>query len=109
VTSSYTYDRDGDRLTRVDGAVSTTFVYDRTDELVSQSVGGGGSTFFAYDANGNLTSSRDMASGLTTSAYDAADRLRTLTPPAGSADADLAQRSAKGRFEAATRERAEPG
>jgi len=69
---------------------TTTFNFDRTDELVNQSTNGGGSwTSFAFDAYGNTTTSVDKASATTTSAYDAADRLKTLTPPAGSTAASF--------------------
>jgi len=63
--------------------VSTTFVYDRTDELAQQTIGGTTKTF-ASDAFGNQTTAADANSALTTYAYDEAGRLTTITPPSGS-------------------------
>ena len=81
----YSYDRNGNRLTKQVGANTTAYVYDWTDELASQSVNGGASMSFTYDAYGNQTGARDSAGGLTTSAYDWADRLTSVTPPGGPA------------------------
>ena len=36
VAKSYGYDLDGDRVRKTEGAVTTTYTYDRTDALVSQ-------------------------------------------------------------------------
>jgi RHS repeat-associated protein len=81
---SYTYDLDANRLTRLEAAVTTTFTYDRSDELINQVIRGTTKTF-AFDPWGNQTSAADANSLLTTYAYDEAGRLTTITPPAGSA------------------------
>jgi len=83
-THSYTYDLDGNRLTRVDGPITTSFTYDRTDELINQTISGT-TKGFVYDAFGNMTSSADSASTLTTMAYDEANRLKSITPPSSPA------------------------
>ncbi|MGH2511898.1 MAG: hypothetical protein ACRDGQ_04345, partial [Candidatus Limnocylindrales bacterium] len=38
-TRSYTYDLDGNRASKTEGGVTTSFVADRTDELVSETSG----------------------------------------------------------------------
>jgi YD repeat-containing protein len=81
---AYTYDLDANRLTRVDGGITTTFTYDRTDELINQVIGAT-TKAFAYDAFGNMTQSADAASVLTTSTYDEANRLTAISPAGGTA------------------------
>jgi RHS repeat-associated protein len=80
---NYSYDLDGNRLTRTVGGVTTTYTYDRTDELVNQTIGVT-TRSFVYDAFGNMTTSADAASSLTTYAYDESERLTSITPPSGS-------------------------
>jgi hypothetical protein len=46
---SYTYDRDGNRLTKTEGGTTYSSVYDRTDELVSVTLAGGASQTYTYD------------------------------------------------------------
>jgi RHS repeat-associated protein len=84
INRSYTYDLDGNRLTRVEGGTTTTLTYDRADTAISQNAGAG---LFVYDRYGNLTQAPDAANALTTYAYDEASRLKTITPPAGGAAA----------------------
>jgi RHS repeat-associated protein len=81
---TYTYDLDSDRLTRVDGSVSTTFTYDWTDQIVSQTISGMTKTY-AYDRYGNNTTAWDATSQSITYAYDEASRLTGITPQTGSA------------------------
>jgi RHS repeat-associated protein len=50
----YTYDLDGNRLTKNDGGVTTTWTYDRTDETISSTTAGETKTF-TYSATGDLT------------------------------------------------------
>ena len=64
----YTYDPVGNRLTKVEGA-TTTSVYDRADRLTAV-----GATSVAVDAAGNL-----VAKGADTFAFDAANRLTGAT------------------------------
>ena len=74
---TYSYDLDADRLTRVDGSVSTTFTYDWTDELTTQTISGTQKSY-AYDRYGNLTTAWDAASTSVTYGYDEASRLVDL-------------------------------
>ena len=82
---AYAYDRNGNRTTATLGATTTTYTFDRSDALVSQTVGGGSPTSYAYDVAGNLTSSAESAAGLTTYTYDAGDRLTGIDPPSQAA------------------------
>src|SRR4029077_18308135 len=63
---------------KVEAGVTTNYVYDRTDELVSQNNGVG--TAFVYDAFGNMTKKAESISNQTTFVYDTANRL-TASPP----------------------------
>jgi RHS repeat-associated protein len=81
---SYTYDLDGNRLSRDEAGVLTTYTYDRSDAVIEQTIGTT-ATAFAYDGFGNLTGAGTAASGTTAYAYDLGDRLIGLTPPGASA------------------------
>jgi len=65
----YTYDAVGNRLTQTINSVTTTYVYDAANRLVS--VNG---VSYTWDNNGNLTSD-----GTNTYTYDYANRLVSLT------------------------------
>jgi YD repeat-containing protein len=62
VSRSYTYDRDGNRVGKVetlDGTLkSWTYAFDRTDQLIEQ-VSGASTTALVYDAFGNLLRKAD--------------------------------------------------
>jgi RHS repeat-associated protein len=79
--SAYTYDLDGNRLTATDGPTTTTYRYDRADQLIDATAGT--TAAFAYDPYGDLTTSRDAALGATTYTYDGVGHLATIVPPAG--------------------------
>ncbi len=79
-SKSYQYDLDGNRTVKVEGATTTSYTYDRTDQLLGQSTG---SLSFVYDAFGNMTSKAETLLTVTSFAYDAANRLTTITPAAG--------------------------
>ena len=81
---TYTYDLDGNRLTRVEGALTYTSTYDRADQLTTIIKTGGTSVAFAYDARGNLTGDAGNALDVTAYGYDLADRLTAITPAGGS-------------------------
>ena len=71
-TRTYTYDADGNRLSRqVNSLAATTYTYDRTDQLVKQT-DGSTDTYFAYDAFGGMTSKAESASTTSSMEYDAA-------------------------------------
>jgi RHS repeat-associated protein len=85
VTKTYTYDSDGNRLTVTNNGVLTdTFVFDATDETISDTAAGL-ATNFAYDHFGNMTSQKVAGATATTSyGYDLADRLNSITQADGS-------------------------
>lgn len=68
-SQSYTYDDVGNRLTNTLGGVTTNYVYDNNDRLLSA-----GGDSYSYDGNSNLTR-KTGASGNTQYAYDEEDRL----------------------------------
>lgn len=78
---AYAYDRNGNRTGATLGATVTTYAYDRSDALVSQSVDGGAAAGFGYDRSGNLTTNPESQAGATTSTYDLGDRLTGIDPP----------------------------
>lgn len=95
-TTTHTYDRAGNRLTKTENGVTTGYVYDADDRLLTE-----GATTYAYDANGNLTSRID-AGGQTLYAYDSLGRLARVTAPGGvtqyvyDADGNRVQKSSGG-------------
>jgi RHS repeat-associated protein len=82
-TRSYRYDLDGNRVYKSDPTRTVTYVFDRTDQLVSET--NGTMTNAVYDAFGNQTKKPEDDLTQTTLAYDAANRLTTITPSMGSA------------------------
>lgn len=78
---AYAYDRNGNRTGATLGASATTYAYDRSDALVSQSVDGGAAASFGYDRSGNLTTNAESAAGATSLTYDLGDRLTGIDPP----------------------------
>jgi RHS repeat-associated protein len=81
ITKSYAYDASGNRLTAIDGGVTSTFTYDRADEIIKNNYASTDHNF-AYDAYGNLTaeSVSNGGSATTTSyVYDLADRMTKIT------------------------------
>jgi YD repeat-containing protein len=81
---TYEYDLDGNRTKRVEGGITTTYSYDRTDQLFQQTIGATVRTF-DHDRYGNLTTAYDKTSAATSYTRDAAGRLTGITPPAGGA------------------------
>jgi RHS repeat-associated protein len=88
--TKYTYDADGNMLTRTDANNhTTTYTYDNADELASVSTQLGNKTTYTYDAdgnkltmvdgNGNATGCGCAAAHTTTYAYDAANRLTSIS------------------------------
>jgi RHS repeat-associated protein len=71
---AYTYDLNGNRLTRTADGIATTYTYDSADQLTA-AVTGSATTTLGYDGEGNRTSE-----GNTTYAYDARNLLtRSVT------------------------------
>jgi YD repeat-containing protein len=66
------------------GGTTTSYSYDRSAELISRS-DAGTTTYLAYDAYGNQTSSAPAVNLNTASTYDLGDQLTSITPPGASA------------------------
>ncbi len=79
-SGSYTYDGNGNRLTRTVGGVTETYAYDDGDKLLSVSVGGSAIKSYGYDAAGRTTSVVSSA-GTTTLAYDFEGRATSISGP----------------------------
>ncbi len=65
----YTYDANGNRLTKTFNGTPTNYTYDTADQLTSD-----GSLTYTYDANGNMT-----AAGADTFTWDYANRMSGAT------------------------------
>ncbi|MFE7612307.1 DUF6531 domain-containing protein [Streptomyces celluloflavus] len=72
-TTSYTYDKVGNRLTSTLGTASTSYAYDAADQLTSTTTGTA-TTAYAHDAEGNRTKA-----GTDTYTYDLAGQISTAT------------------------------
>ncbi len=76
-TTSWTYDKVGNRLTEAtttaSGTETVTYEYDRNDRLLEE-IGPAGTTTYAYDANGNLTR-RTAPDGTTAYTWTDGNRL----------------------------------
>lgn len=77
VTATYTYDPNGNRLTRVAGAQTTTHTYDDQDRLLTA-----GSTAYTYTAAGELRSIT-TGSSVTTLTHDELGNLLSVALPDG--------------------------
>lgn len=83
-SAGYTYDANGNRLTRTVGGATESYSYDQGDKLLSVS-GGSDPRTFGYDAAGRTTSIV-RASGTTSLAYDYESRLTSVTKPGATTD-----------------------
>lgn len=72
-TTTYKYDKVGNRKSRTDTKGTTDYSYDDADQL-TQSVSGSVTTDYGYDADGNQTKA-----GTRTYAFDANNRLTSMT------------------------------
>ncbi|WP_405623976.1 DUF6531 domain-containing protein [Streptomyces sp. NBC_00076] len=72
-TTSYTYDKVGNRLTSTLGTTSTGYAYDAADQLTS-TTSGPATTAYEYDAEGNQTKA-----GADTYTYDLAGQISAAT------------------------------
>ena len=79
-SGSYTYDANGNRLTRTVGGVTENYSYDDADKLQDVKVGGVTQKSYGYDSAGRTTSVVSGA-GTTTLAYDYEGRITTITYP----------------------------
>jgi RHS repeat-associated protein len=78
-TISYTYDAVGNRLTQVRAGVTTTYLYNNRDQLLSE-WNGSDSTLYTYDLAGRMLTKVD-ALGATSYRWLDEDRLDSLTTP----------------------------
>ncbi len=74
VTASYTYDENGNRLTRTANGLTDSGLYDAQDRLVTY-----GDNEYTHTANGERLTKRDANGAITTYAYDVFGNLRTVT------------------------------
>ncbi|MYY80838.1 MULTISPECIES: DUF6531 domain-containing protein [unclassified Streptomyces] len=72
-TTTYDYDRVGNRQTRTTPKGTTTYTYDEADQLTKATTGTA-ATEYSYDKDGNQT-----AAGTRTYTYDADNRLTAMT------------------------------
>jgi RHS repeat-associated protein len=79
-SASYTYDANGNRLTKTLGGTTETYTVDDADKLTSISVGGSTTKSYGYDSAGRTTSVTTGA-GMTTLAYDYEGRVTQITYP----------------------------
>jgi len=80
---AFTYDGNGNRLTRIWDGSSETYTYDQNNRLLSMTTPLGFPTTYAYDNNGNLLS-KTAGSVTTQYVYDKENRLaRVITPLSG--------------------------
>jgi len=76
LTTSYTYDSQGNKLTQTDAEGRTTrWSYDSMGRVLTRTLPMGQVETFAYDANGNPISHTDFKGQVTTSDYDQHNRL----------------------------------
>ncbi len=92
-TIAYTYDANGNRLSKLSGASSIqetgiTATYDAANRLSKLTLTATNQSFvLGYDDNGNLTTKTDLANpaNLTIYAWDSRNRLSSITGPGGTA------------------------
>lgn len=81
-TEQFTYDANGNVLTRTDRAGKVwAFTYNARGQVLTAVNPTGGTTTYSYDAAGNLASRRDADTGTTTFAYDQFSRLTNVVHP----------------------------
>ena len=79
VTSTYVYDQNGNRLSKITGLGTEQGTYDARDRLLTY-----GTFIYTYTEDGELASKRDTATGsVTTYGYDALGNLRQVRLPDG--------------------------
>jgi RHS repeat-associated protein len=81
----FSYDQDGNRLTKIDGTSAFTYHYDRTDQAIDAKKACCSVLTFGWDSYGNLVSDPESGTGTTSYAYDLAGKLTSITPSGGTA------------------------
>jgi len=80
-SATYTYDANGNRLSRTTSGGTTSYTYDAQDRLLTQS-SVLSTQSYAYTANGDLQS-KTVGGQTTTYSYDVLGNLRNVTLPGG--------------------------
>ena len=84
-SGAYEYDLDGNRTKSTEAGVTTTYLYDRADQLKQQTIGPT-TTAFVYDTQGNMTTKAESVAAVTSALqYDTANRLVKMTDGPSSA------------------------
>ena len=83
--ATYTYDANGNRLTRTVNSVTESYVYDEADKLETVSINSSVVKEFTYDAAGRTTAV-ETGAGTTSFAYDYEGRVTSITYPGSSSD-----------------------
>jgi YD repeat-containing protein len=83
--ATYTYDDNGNRLTRTVNSVTENYTYDAADKLLDVSINSSVVKEYTYDAAGRTTGI-ETASGTTLFAYDYAGRITQITYPNSTSD-----------------------
>jgi YD repeat-containing protein len=79
-TIGYSYDNDGDLLTRADPAGTTTWTYDGLDRPLTEALPDAANYTYGWNDSSDLTSLHD-AGGTVTYAYDPANLATAITDP----------------------------
>ena len=81
-TITYSYDNDGNVITRTDSAGTSTYGYDGLDRITSESFPDGSTHTYTYDPAGNLATLTD-AGGTVTYAYNKENLPTSIQDPNG--------------------------
>ncbi|WP_179233010.1 RHS repeat-associated core domain-containing protein [Paenibacillus rigui] len=75
---SYSYDEAGNRLTMSDDSGTSSYTYDKKNQLLNISRDGAVQISYTYDAAGNIESVIDKTGAATTYTYDKSNRMETV-------------------------------
>jgi RHS repeat-associated protein len=82
-TTSFTYDGDGNQLTRNNATGIVTYTYNQFSEVLTRTDQSGGVTTNTYDTEGNLLTTEDALENTTTFTNDSQGQLLTTTDARG--------------------------
>jgi len=80
-TTSFTYDANGNRLTRTNATGTVTYTYNSLGQVLTLTDQMSGVWTYTYDATGNLLTVKDPLNKTTTFTYNAQGQLLTVTDP----------------------------
>nr|WP_275984165.1 RHS repeat-associated core domain-containing protein [Paenibacillus hamazuiensis] len=75
---SYTYDEAGNRLTMTDASGTSSYTYDKKNQLLSIAKDGAAQIYYTYDVLGNIESVTDKTGVTTAYSYDKLSRVETV-------------------------------